>query len=142
MTDDFTVTVRREIAASAEDLFDAWLDPDSMSAWMKPRNIRETHAENEPREGGAFRITMVRDDAASVLHTGTYRVIDRPHRLVFTWSSPHTDFRDSIVTVTFESLTSSTVVQIHQVGLPSAAEQAGHTDGWSSALAELDRIMQ
>ena len=36
----------------------------------------------------------------------------------------------------------STVVQIHQVGLPSAAEQAGHIDGWSSALDVLERTMQ
>ena len=46
------------------------------------------------------------------------------------------------MTVTFEPLASSTVVQIHHVGLPSADEQAGHIDGWTSALAELDRIMQ
>jgi len=140
--DGFELTVRREIAASAEDLFDAWLDAESMSAWMKPTDIRETHAENDPREGGSFRIRMVRNDSESVLHTGMYRVIDRPRRLVFTWSSPHTDFRDSIVTVTFESLASSTVVQIHHVGLPSADEQAGHVDGWTSALAVLDRVMQ
>ncbi len=141
-TDGFERTVRREIAASAEDLFDAWLDAESMSAWMKPSDIRETHAETDPREGGSFRILMVRNDSESVLHTGMYRVIDRPRRLVFTWSSPHTDFRDSIVTVTFESLPTSTVVQIHHVGLPSAAEQAGHVDGWTSALAELDQFMQ
>jgi hypothetical protein len=80
VSDDFSLTVRREIAASAEDLFDAWLDPESMSAWMKPRDIRETHAENDPREGGSFRIVMVRDDDDSVVHTGMYRVIDRPRR--------------------------------------------------------------
>ena len=151
MSDDFSLTVRREIAASAEDLFDAWLDPESMSAWMKPRDIRETHAENDPREGGSFRIVMVRDDDDSVVHTGMYRVIDRPRRLVFTWVSPHTDFRDSVVTVTFEpagaagaagASDASTVVQIHHVGLPSAAEQAGHTDGWTSALEVLERTMQ
>ena len=142
MNDDFSLTVRREIAASPEDLFDAWLDPDSMSAWMKPRDIRETHAENDPREGGSFRIVMVRNDDDSVVHTGMYRVIDRPRRLVFTWVSPHTDFRDSVVTVTFEPAGASTVVQIHHVGLPSAAEQAGHTDGWNSAIEVLDRTMQ
>jgi len=141
VTEDFSLTVSREIAASAEELFDAWLDPESMSAWMKPRDIRETHAETDPREGGAFRIVMVRNDSDSVLHTGMYRVIDRPRRLVFTWSSPHTDFRDSVVTVTFEPREGSTVVQIHQVGLPSAEEQAGHVDGWTSALAELDRFL-
>jgi len=151
VTEDFSLTVSREIAASAEELFDAWLDPESMSAWMKPRDIRETHAETDPREGGAFRIVMVRNDSDSVLHTGMYRVIDRPRRLVFTWVSPHTDFRDSVLTVTFEpagaagaagASDASTVVQIHHVGLPSAAEQAGHTDGWTSALEVLERTMQ
>ena len=142
MTEDFSLTVRREIAASPEDLFDAWLDAESLSAWMKPRDIRETHAETDPREGGAFRVVMVRDDEHSVVHTGMYRVIDRPRRLVFTWVSPHTDFRDSVVTVTFEPTGASTVVQIHQAGLPSAAEQAGHIDGWSSALEVLERTMQ
>ena len=83
MSDDFSVTVRREIAASAEELFDAWLDPESMSAWMKPRDIRETHAETDAREGGSFRIVMVRNDDDSVVHTGMYRVIDRPRRLVW-----------------------------------------------------------
>jgi uncharacterized protein YndB with AHSA1/START domain len=141
-TDKFALTVRREIAAPAEDLFDAWLDAESLSAWMKPGTIRETRVETDPREGGEFRIVMVQEESNEILHTGTYRVIDRPRRLVFTWSSPNTDFRDSIVTVTFESLASSTVVQIHQVGLPSAAAQAGHEDGWSDALRELERIMQ
>jgi uncharacterized protein YndB with AHSA1/START domain len=142
VTDDFSLTVRREIAASAEDLFDAWLDAESLSAWMKPRDIRETRAETEPREGGSFRIVMVRDDEDSVVHTGMYRVIDRPRRLVFTWVSPHTEFRDSVVTVTFEPSGASTVVQIHHVGLPSAAEQAGHIDGWSSALDVLAQTRQ
>ena len=142
MTDEFAVTVEREIAAPAEELFDAWLDAESLSAWMKPGQIRETRAETDPREGGEFRILMVRDETDEILHTGTYRVIDRPHRLVFTWSSPNTDFRDSIVTVTFEPRASSTVVQVHQIGLPSKDAQAGHEEGWSDALRELERTMQ
>ena len=141
MTDEFTLTVRREIEAPPEDLFDAWLDAESLGTWMKPGGIRETRAETDPQEGGAFRILMVRGDSDEVLHTGTYRVIDRPRRLVFTWSSPHTEFRDSVVTVTFEPLAGSTVVQVHQVGLPSAAARDGHEQGWSDALRELDHAL-
>ena len=140
MTDAFTVTVRREIAAPAEDLFDAWLDAESLGVWLKPGGIQETRAETDPREGGAFRIVMVDDDSTSLLHSGTYRVIDRPRRLVFTWSSPATHFRDSIVTVTFEALAESTVVEIHQVGLPDAESQASHHRGWSDALRGLDHV--
>ena len=140
MTDEYSVTVRREIAAPAEDLFDAWLDANSLGSWLRPTGIRETRAETDPRVGGAFRIIMVDDAESSTEHTGTYREIDRPHRLVFTWNSAATRFRDSIVTVTFQqSSNSSTVVEIHQVGLPDEEEQAGHHAGWSDALRELGR---
>ena len=141
MTDDFTVTIRREIAAPAEAIFDAWLDAESLGTWLKPGGIRETRAETDPREGGTFRIVMVDDESTALLHTGTYRVIDRPRRLVFSWSSPATQFRDSIVTVTFESRADSTLVEIHQVGLPDADAQASHHNGWSAALRELDHFV-
>ena len=141
MTDEYSVTVRREIAARAEDLFDAWLDAQSLGSWLRPSGIRETRAETDPRVGGTFRIVMV-DDESSLVHTGTYREIDRPRRLVFTWSSPATRFRDSIVTVTFEpSSNSSTVVEIHQVGLPDEEARASHHGGWSDVLRELDRAI-
>ncbi|HEY7134315.1 MAG TPA: SRPBCC domain-containing protein [Acidimicrobiia bacterium] len=140
MTDEYAVTVRREIAASADELFDAWLDAESLGAWLRPGGIRETRAETDPREGGTFRIVMVDDGSTSLVHTGTYREIDRPRRLVFTWSSPATKFRDSIVTVTFEPSGGSTVVEIHQIGLPDGEAQTSHHRGWSDALRELDHI--
>jgi uncharacterized protein YndB with AHSA1/START domain len=140
VTDEYAVTVRREIAAPAEDLFDAWLDAQSIGTWLRPSPIRETRAETDPRVGGTFRIVMV-DDESSFEHTGTYREIDRPRRLVFTWSSHATGFRDSIVTVTFRPLSSSTVVEIHQVGLPDEEAQASHHAGWSDALRELGRTI-
>ena len=142
MTDEYSLTVQREIAAPVEDLFDAWLDAQSLGSWLKPDGIRETRAETDPRVGGMFRIVMV-DDESSIEHTGTYREIDRPRRLVFTWSSSATRFRDSIVTVTFQpSSSSSTVVEIHQVWLPDEEARVGHHAGWSDALRELDRTTQ
>jgi len=90
---ELTVTVRREIAAPAETLFDAWLDAERLGTWLRPRVVSETRAETDPHEGGDFRIVMVRD-RSDILHQGTYREIDRPSRLVFTWSSPATDHRD------------------------------------------------
>jgi uncharacterized protein YndB with AHSA1/START domain len=138
--DEYAVTVRREIAASAADLFDAWLDAQSLGLWFNPCGAREIRAETDPHVGGTFRIVMV-DDESSMVHTGTYREIDRPRRLVFTWSSPATRFQDSIVTVTFQqSSSNSTVVEIHQVGLSDDESRASHHAGWSVILQELDNI--
>lgn len=140
MTDDFTLTVQREIAAPAEVLFDAWLDADSLGAWLKPYGTLETRAETDPRVGGTFRIVMV-DGDSSVPHTGIYREIDRPRRLVFTWNSPVTQFRDSIVTVTFERVSNdSTLVAIHQVGLPDEQARAAHEGGWTDILDKFSRV--
>jgi uncharacterized protein YndB with AHSA1/START domain len=141
VTDEYSLTIRREIAAPAETLFDAWLDAQSLASWMRPDGIRETRAETDPRVGGAFRIVMVADES-DVMHMGTYREINRPHRLVFTWSSPATHFRDSLVTVTFQpSSSGSTVVEIHQVGLPDEEAQISHHKGWSDALGELSHLL-
>jgi uncharacterized protein YndB with AHSA1/START domain len=139
VTDEYSLTVSRAIAAPAEQLFDAWLDAESLGTWLRPSGILETRAETDPHVGGEFRIVMVRE-ASSVVHVGTYLEIDRPHRLAFTWSSPKTAFRDTIVTVTFEpSSDNSTLVQIHQVGLPDEDARASHQGGWTDILHELAR---
>jgi uncharacterized protein YndB with AHSA1/START domain len=139
MTDDFSVTIRREIAAPPEELFDAWLDAASLGTWLTPLDTRETRAETDPRVGGAFRIVMVGDES-TVAHTGTYQEIDRPHRLVFTWSSPATHFRDSIVAVTFQPTSDgTTIVEIQQVGLPDEESRESHRGGWTDALDKLAR---
>jgi len=134
--EDFALTVSREIAAPAEALFDAWLEPRSLNIWLRPSVIAQTRAEIDPRVGGEFRIVMVRDDA-EVLHSGRYLEIDRPRRLVFSWSSPATGHRESIVTVTFQARAESTLVEIHQVGLADEQARAGHHEGWSDILREL-----
>ena len=51
MTDGYSVTVRREIAAPAEELFDAWLDGQSLGTWFRPAGVRETRAETDSAGG-------------------------------------------------------------------------------------------
>ena len=133
MTDEYSLTVRREIVAPAEDLFDAWLDARSLASWLRPAGFRETRAEVDPREGGEFRIVMVGDES-SVVHVGTYHEIDRPRRLVFTWASPATRFRDSIVTVTFERKGEDTLVSLKHSNLPDDEYGHLHEGGWNRCL--------
>ncbi len=131
------VVVRRNIAASAEDLFDAWLDPEALAIWMRPgAAIQKTQATVEPRVGGRFEINM-HADAGVIQHSGVYRIIDRPRRLVFTWVSPHTGDRDSLVTVDFLPRGKQTEVVVTHEQLPEAKRDA-HNGGWTRALEKLD----
>jgi uncharacterized protein YndB with AHSA1/START domain len=134
------VVVRRTIAATAEDLFDAWLDPQAMSIWMRPGSIQATTATVDARVGGRYEVLM-RSATETYPHTGVYRVIDRPRRLVFTWRSRGTEQKDSLVTVDFIVRGAGTEVVVTHEQLPEGARPS-HNDGWTSALARLEEACQ
>ena len=137
-----TVTVKRRIAAPAQQLFDAWLNPASLAEWMRPCSsgtLRST-VKVDAREGGAFEIVM-HVPSGPVPHTGVYQVIDAPRRLVFTWNSPHAGHNDSLVTVEFHPDGKATEVVITHERLPEAA-RAGHTGGWTEILGQLGKQME
>ena len=136
------VTVSRRIAASAERLFDAWLDPASLAVWMRRDDTGEpSQVVADPREGGAFSITM-RDRFGSIVHVGTYQLIDRPRELEFTWRSEHTAGIDSVVRVTFEPDGDATIVQVQHRKLPDAEAASKHEAGWTEILGRYARTME
>lgn len=130
------VVVRRRIQAPAAELFDAWLDPEALAQWMRPGTVRRSTASVERRVGGRYEILM-EVDSRVIPHRGVYRVIDAPRRLEFTWHSPHTGGRDTLVAVDFIAEGNATEVVVTHRELPDD-EVASHNDGWSSGLAKLE----
>lgn len=135
------LTVRREIAATAEELFDAFLDADSLGEFMRPGSAKHSDVTADPRVGGAFEINMHVGDNV-IRHHGEYREIDRPRKLVFTWVSVHTKNQESVVTVHFHTLggsTPRTEVVLTHAQLPDD-QVKGHTGGWTAIVALLDEV--
>jgi uncharacterized protein YndB with AHSA1/START domain len=130
------VTVRREIEASPEELFDSWLDADSVAEWMRPNRIERTAAKIDARVGGKYEITMHMGGEA-LLHAGVYREIDRPRRLVFTWTSAATYETESLVTVEFLPRGRKTEVVVVHEQLPDADAVPSHATGWAQAIERL-----
>ena len=132
--------MRRTIAASAEDLFDAWLDPQALAQWMRPGTINSTVARVEPRVGGAYEITM-QGQSGPIVHKGVYRIIDRPnaprvHVALRSHRKPgdagHRRFR---------ALDKRTEVIVTHEQLPESA-MPSHRNGWTSGLEHLDEACQ
>jgi uncharacterized protein YndB with AHSA1/START domain len=130
------VTVRREIAAPADELFDAWLDAGKLAAWMRPFDTIRSDVRLDPRVGGEFEIVMHTPKGA-VPHTGSYQEITRPRRIVFTWNSPFAGDHGSLVTVDFNAKGRATEIVITHERLPSEEMVNAHAGGWGSIL---DRI--
>jgi len=134
------VVVRRTISASAEDLFDAWLNPLALAVWMRPGTIRDTRAHVEARVGGSYEIVM-RGDSNPIIHHGVYLVIERPRKLVFTWISQFTEQSETLVTVDFLPVDGRTEVVVTHEKLPES-ELPGHSRGWTSGLEHLEEACQ
>jgi uncharacterized protein YndB with AHSA1/START domain len=132
-----TVTVKRRIAAPAQRLFDAWLDPASLAEWMRPcsSGTKRSDVKVDARVGGAFEIVM-HVPSGPVRHTGIYQTIEAPRRLVFTWNSIHAGQDDSLVTVDFRPDGKATEIVITHERLPEQALK-GHTGGWTEILESL-----
>jgi uncharacterized protein YndB with AHSA1/START domain len=124
------------VRASPEKVFDAWLDPAVASRFLAAGAMQVSRFENDPCEGGAFRLDM-QDDSDPYVHHGRYVLIERPHRLVFTWVSAGTDGMLSLVTVTFTPVEGGVRVDLEHEGIPDAEKARRHDGGWDSILAKL-----
>ena len=132
------VVVRRTIAASPEELFDAWLDPEALAVWMRPGAIQSTEAKVDARVGGQYELLM-RSETTSYPTKGAYVVIDRPRRLVFTWG-PGSGAFDSLVTVDFLPLDDRTEVVLTHEKLPEDMREP-HRNGWTSGIERLEQFI-
>lgn len=125
-----SLVVRKQMAASCEEVFDAWTDPMSLMEIMKPGSVQRVDAEVDARVGGKYRIDMI--GASDITrHTGEYLIIDRPRLLKFTWISKYTDNRPSVVTIelTPRGAAQCEIVLTH-TGLPQDQVKQ-HIQGWS-----------
>lgn len=132
------VTLTRGFAVDPERLFDAWLDPETLGAWLfKTPEGEMVRVEADPRVGGSYAI-VERREGEDVVHTGIYEEIERPSRLVFTLQVPK--YSDSTARVTVEVAASEggCALTLTQTVPPEVADMAEQIEqGWAAILEAL-----
>lgn len=133
--------VRRLFRAQAEDVFDAWIDPAKIRQWFAPGMGETRQIDIDARVGGSFCIVQRRADADAI-HTGTYLELERPRRLVFTWSTPPQSDRSRV------HVEIGAVADVCEVMLTHEMEPrwAPHVDrierGWSTQLDAMASLLE
>ncbi|HEY4214170.1 MAG TPA: SRPBCC domain-containing protein [Steroidobacteraceae bacterium] len=133
------VKVSRRLSASAERVFDAWLNPKTAGKWLfSTPTGTVVRTEIDPKVGGKF-VIVDRRDAGDVEHVGQYLEIDRPRRIVFSFSVPMYSAISTTVSIDIVALSGSSceLTLTHEGVLE---EYAGRTtDGWTKILEGLQR---
>ena len=126
--------VERRLPAPIAEVFRWWTEPRLLARWMTP--VGTVTAIVDLRVGGALQIVMRGGDTV-IEHHGTYREVEPPRRLVFTWASPFTGGRPSLVTVELEpDGDHATILRLRHSELPDAAAES-HRGGWGTMLDRL-----
>jgi uncharacterized protein YndB with AHSA1/START domain len=139
-----TVRVTRRFIASAERVFDAWLDSAMIGRWMFGPNVRDEEIVRltlDARVGGMFSF-VVRRQGDEIDHVGEYLEIDRPSRLAFTWGvkGDSTDF--SRVVIEIQRLEQGADLTLTHELHPDWADYAARTEaGWTTMLSALARTL-
>ena len=134
-----------ELAAPAERVFDAWLDPVQVRSWAArsvagKRYTDVRRVEIDARVGGKFTFSDMRE-REEVVHWGYYREIDRPRKLVFTWFTSEEEEQedDSLVTLTLEPLpTGCRATMVHTMHERWAEYVEPTARAWNLTLQQID----
>jgi len=131
------LSITRVIAATPDEVYEAWLDPQSLAQWMVPIPGGSTEAQIDPRVGCGFLIVMHGADA-SYPTRGEYLRLERPRLLEFSWYPDGDDRHKSIVTVELTPQGKThTELKLHHRLFPSAEQVQGHREGWGRGLDSL-----
>ena len=108
MSEKVEAKVTHRFRASPERVYDAFVDPALarrwQAAWLKRAGLNSsvTKSEFDPRVGGKFLFADERD-GEEARNWGTFQVLERPSRIVFTWIGDESEEVDpSVVTMIIE----------------------------------------
>ena len=117
------------IAAKPDTVFEFLVDPDSMKRWMGIDNV--LHA----APGGIMEVNVTGNDIAK----GEYVVVDRPHRVVFTWGWVGSEAMPpgaSEVDITLKPEGDGTLLELIHRDCPTELLES-HATGWDHFMERL-----
>lgn len=141
---DQELVLTRRFDAPRELVYAAFTDPAQLRRWWGPKDYPATHVEMDVHPGGRWRNCLTAAaDGRELWQHGTFREVEPPSRLVFTfvWEEEGERGLETLVTITLADEGGGTRLTLRQTPFHSIAERDGHGGGWSSSFDRLDEIL-
>ena len=133
------VRIERTFDAPAEDVFDAWTNEEVIRRWFIPaRGWQEPSAEVDLRVGGKVRVVMRDPEGEPVGAGGEYTLIERPHRLAFTWTFDEDPSNQQMIELEFTERDGITTVLFVNSDISTDERREAQYDGWSTCLDNME----
>jgi uncharacterized protein YndB with AHSA1/START domain len=131
------------LAAPLERVFAAFVEAEQLRHWWGPVDFTVSGLRWDAVEEREYRIAM-QPPEGDVFHIrGTFRAVEPPRRLAFTfvYEEPDPDDQETLVNVTFEQAAEGTCVVLDQGPFKTPARWALHRDGWTDSLERLEQSL-
>ena len=125
-------------------VYAAWSSSEAMKQWFGPSTCNVVEADFEPKVGEQYRVKVNSSEMGDIDLAGSFREVSPPEKLVFTWqwlTEPMSQAGESLVTVEFVDLGTSTEIRLTHEGFPSDEARENHQEGWTSTLDSLQTYL-
>ena len=135
--------IRRSFSAPREKVFRAWTEPEALKAWCAPSDEYSVPtAEVDLRVGGKYHIAMKAPDGNMYVAVGSYREIQFPEKLVFSWFWEGGDPHETVVTIEFMQKGKGTEMVLTHEFFPNKEQRDRHQHGWEGCTARLENYLE
>lgn len=131
-----------DIQSPIEQVFAALTDPAQLPKWWGQAGLYQTTAMlADLREGGQWRTDGVGADGSSFSVGGTYKVVQPPHRVDFTWQ-PTWEPGETLVSYNLEAIDGGTRLTLRHSGFGDQVNACrDHAMGWERVFGWLDGFL-
>jgi uncharacterized protein YndB with AHSA1/START domain len=127
--------VRKEIAATPREVFEAWTDPNhAATPWARRNGVRMAIVNRAV--GGLFYINMG-PPMPLPTHFGRFLRLDKPKLIEHSWASEGTLGVETLVRISLKTKGDSTLFSLRHSGLANSASARGHEEGWGMIVGWL-----
>ena len=139
-----TVRLYRVLAAPADKVYRAFVDPDAMARWLPPDGFTGKVHQSDPKVGGRYRMSFTNFTTGNSMgFSGEYRELVPGKRLRYTdvFDDPALSGEIEVV-VDLKAVSCGTEITIVQSGLPDVIPLESCYLGWQQSLLNLARLVE
>lgn len=142
ITKALMVKTAKSFPVTAEQLYNAWTNPDQLKQWWKPMGNSLKEVINDLKQGGTVRYIF--NDNKLVI-SGEYLEVKENEKLVYTWKweLPHDAVRNAEykLAVNFVNKGDGSEINVLQENFETEESMLPHQEGWEKGLNDLENFL-